>query len=111
VKIATVPHARISRGSPVEQVFPARTTIAVSKELTEALTFLVFLAVMAIVVFRHLGALTISSAQTEVLLSAFAVAVLIGPSWCPSGSGRASPQQILRGQPISANAENQKCGA
>jgi hypothetical protein len=51
VKIATVPHAWISRGSPVEQVFPARATITVSKELTEALTFLVFLAVMAIVVF------------------------------------------------------------
>jgi hypothetical protein len=63
--LISFPHARISRGSPVEQVFPARTTITVSKELTEALTFLVFLAVMAIVVFRHLGALTISSGSNR----------------------------------------------
>jgi hypothetical protein len=36
---------------PNDQVFPARATITVSKELREALTFLAFLAVTTIGVF------------------------------------------------------------
>jgi hypothetical protein len=53
VKIAssTLPNAWISRGSPIDQVFPPRATITISEELRVALTFLAFLAVMTIGVF------------------------------------------------------------